>query len=218
VEHQPLAQPRIPRRWRLTLDEICAQYSSGNSLESIAEACGLKYVAPVVKILQEIGLEPDKFHCPRCDTIKHVSEFYSYHGILDRSSCKSCRISMTSTYRNENLELVRSKAAIYRAENKELTSYRNRVWHLKKNYGLTLEQYDEMLASQDGKCFLCGTTDTSPKNNFAVDHDHACCPGSKTCGKCIRGLLCFNCNFVVGYIERKFVFGELAMYLGIEDV
>jgi hypothetical protein len=47
---------------------------------------------------------------------------------------------------------------------------------------------------------------------ICVDHDHACCPKqvkatAKTCGKCIRGLLCFRCNTSLGYVEK---FGPLA--------
>lgn len=36
-----------------------------------------------------------------------------------------------------------------------------------------------------------------------VDHDHACCPDadSKTCGKCVRGLLCRYCNFGLGRFD-----------------
>jgi hypothetical protein len=31
-----------------------------------------------------------------------------------------------------------------------------------------------------------------------VDHDHTCCPGKKSCGKCIRGFLCRACNSFIG--------------------
>jgi hypothetical protein len=36
---------------------------------------------------------------------------------------------------------------------------------------------------------------------LAVDHDHNCCPSKKTCGKCIRGLLCMDCNRGLGYFR-----------------
>lgn len=61
-------------------------------------------------------------------------------------------------------------------------------------YGLTVEAYQELLNSQGGRCATCGV---SPEK-FCVDHDHSCCPGIKTCGECVRGLLCFNCNAALG--------------------
>jgi hypothetical protein len=89
--------------------------------------------------------------------------------------------------------------------------YRNK-W-LKKNptyfkeldlrtlYGLTLEQYNEKLKAQDGKCAICKKVPIK----FNVDHDHNCCSitgrkrvDRKTCGKCVRGLLCDGCNTALG--------------------
>jgi len=56
--------------------------------------------------------------------------------------------------------------------------------HLKEAYGITIEQYDLILASQGGTCAICdgGTS----KRHFAVDHNHK--NGN------IRGLLCARCN------------------------
>ena len=60
-----------------------------------------------------------------------------------------------------------------------------------KQYGLTLESFDELLASQGGGCLLCLRTD----QHLHVDHDHQT-------GE-VRGLLCTHCNAqIVGRIER----------------
>lgn len=77
-----------------------------------------------------------------------------------------------------------------------------RLYKLRNKYGLTVEQLDELLESQDGKCAICGVSgpDAARWNNLVVDHDHTCCPGKKTCGKCVRGLLCSNCNCAIGLL------------------
>lgn len=65
------------------------------------------------------------------------------------------------------------------------------------NYGMTPEQYDHMLEQQGGVCKICkGPPDEG--RSFHVDHDHDCCPGRPTCGKCNRGLLCGRCNKGLG--------------------
>ncbi len=65
----------------------------------------------------------------------------------------------------------------------------SRRYHLKKTFGLTIEQYDEMLRSQGGGCAVCGR---APREDIAlhVDHDHAT-------GQ-VRGLTCFRCNNALG--------------------
>lgn len=66
-----------------------------------------------------------------------------------------------------------------------------RVKHLKKAYGLTQEGYDAMLEEQGGVCAICGASPNG--KNLAVDHDHVT-------GK-VRGLLCFKCNYGLGYFQ-----------------
>lgn len=61
---------------------------------------------------------------------------------------------------------------------------RNASAHLARNFGITDEQYDAMLASQHGRCAIC--RNTPKKKRLHVDHDH------KT--GMIRGLLCSWCN------------------------
>ena len=65
-----------------------------------------------------------------------------------------------------------------------------------KQFGLTLESYEELFAKQNGACAICRSTDAKgPRgtSRLAVDHDHVT-------GK-IRGLLCSSCNRLLGRIE-----------------
>lgn len=64
-----------------------------------------------------------------------------------------------------------------------------------KRYGITLDVYDQMVEDRGGRCDICGSV---PEKRLHVDHDHTCCPGRRSCGKCIRGLLCSKCNLALG--------------------
>ena len=68
---------------------------------------------------------------------------------------------------------------------------------LKRHYGITLEQYYDMLEAQDRHCAICPYVPEEDEL-LPVDHDHACCPGAITCGECLRGLLCSLCNMGLG--------------------
>ncbi|WP_435613304.1 endonuclease domain-containing protein [Streptomyces sp. bgisy159] len=58
-----------------------------------------------------------------------------------------------------------------------------------------------MLAEQGGVCAVCGHLDPAGRE-LAVDHDHSCCPdAAKSCGNCVRGLLCWPCNVGIGHLR-----------------
>jgi hypothetical protein len=60
-----------------------------------------------------------------------------------------------------------------------------------RKYGLTLLDYDEMVKTQDGRCRICGTTDSGIAGEvWAVDHDHVT--------RRVRALLCSDCNAGLG--------------------
>jgi len=59
-----------------------------------------------------------------------------------------------------------------------------------------MDQYEILLSVQGGGCAICGFKQKHKR--LAVDHDHACCSGDITCGKCVRGLLCEACNHMLG--------------------
>lgn len=72
---------------------------------------------------------------------------------------------------------------------------RGRNSRLAANYGMVGDDFARLFNKQGSKCAICQTTDAK---RWSVDHDHSCCSGEKTCGKCIRGILCFNCNLALG--------------------
>jgi len=60
-------------------------------------------------------------------------------------------------------------------------------------YGITPEQFEAMLAGQDGRCAICRTDEPGGKGGWHVDHCHD--------SKVIRGLLCHCCNIGVGQFK-----------------
>jgi len=62
--------------------------------------------------------------------------------------------------------------------------------HVLKTYGLTEDEYAALLAFQGGTCAIPRCRARGVVKRLAVDHDHACCPGPISCGRCVRGLVC----------------------------
>lgn len=60
------------------------------------------------------------------------------------------------------------------------------------SYSLTVEQYEALLASQGNACAICRRSFRTRVNQ--IDHDHSCCSGVTSCGECVRGILCAECN------------------------
>lgn len=77
----------------------------------------------------------------------------------------------------------------YREENLDKVRKASKKYDLRTKYGMTYEDYEELLAIQEGKCALCETVAM-----LAVDHCHET-------GK-VRGLLCNRCNLGIGLLKE----------------
>lgn len=73
-------------------------------------------------------------------------------------------------------------------------SYASGIW---RTYRVTPERLQGMLESQGG-CAICHTPSPRGDRRWHIDHDHSCCPGKTSCGKCVRGVLCGTCNSGLG--------------------
>ena len=69
-------------------------------------------------------------------------------------------------------------------------------------YGLPVEVMDALLAAG---CYapMC---DEKRIKFLHIDHDHSCCPGQTSCGKCVRGAMCIPHNVLLGKLEKDPLF------------
>ena len=137
--------------------------------------------------------------CTRCKKEKPLSEYYKIANGVDgvRPRCKECT---TELYRekyakDEALRWSKTSAYYKRLEESPELKARHRLkqrkWHLKITYGLSLEDFNAILENQGGGCAICGNSpDGSCGSRMVVDHCH------KT--NTVRGILCDLCNTALG--------------------
>lgn len=109
--------------------------------------------------------------CRKCDKVKRLDDFYvdSRRKSGRQSHCKECK-----------KEYMRSYAPPHSSKHYTL-----------KPYGITEEDYNEMLESQNGVCAICGGN--NGQRSLAVDHCHETDK--------VRGLLCTGCNTAIGSLR-----------------
>lgn len=128
--------------------------------------------------------------CKTCKEEKDVSAFRYNRGSADklRYHCTQCTKDYNKKYWAEN----RTKYLLGMREAAKSNPKRIN-YELIRNYGITLEQYEDMHKAQNGKCAICNQTEThSKKKRLCVDHDHST-------GR-VRGLLCNKHNRILGVL------------------
>ena len=110
--------------------------------------------------------------------------------------CSSCKVKRTREIRNKSKKKWRKE---HPEDFKKKT--RDYYWfgkgqenHLRRTYGMTVQEYNELFINQNGCCKICGIHQTKLNRKLNVDHNH------KT-GE-IRSLLCDQCNRLLGFVEK----------------
>jgi len=136
--------------------------------------------------------------CSQCSEEQQLDQFYKDKKSADglRASCKTCVAAQKRIYFEKHRTRELNKLKKWKQQNPQKVKEGN----LRNLYGITAEQYSEMLLAQNNCCAICkchkSKNVTDKRNdkvrNLAVDHDHK--------SKKIRGLLCYRCNIAVGML------------------
>lgn len=142
------------------------------------------------------------------------------HGLPRVSDCHPCTKAYHRAWYRKNLEKCRKRnrdrAAARRIDPVKGAAIRQhdrdsaRSVTLKRNYGLTPDEYERMRIAQGDLCAICGRhevalmstvrrdgTRARVRKNLSVDHDHSKGRGRHS----VRGLLCQNCNWAISRID-----------------
>lgn len=162
--------------------------------------------------------------CAKCGESKPIDDFYRAAGTRDghRGECKACNSAAKKAWYRANTDRVKANVKRWQKEDAEHHNAQQRVrrqdperkrkeraGHLRRKYGITLEQYEEMLEAQGGVCGIC-EREPNPNISLHVDQDHE--TGA------IRGLTCFRCNQAMGaFSEDPVLLRAAASYLDSHD-
>jgi len=127
------------------------------------------------------------------------------------SWCRECKAASSrasyQAHREERIAAAKKYGEEHREERllRERGRYHEerRAQRMLARYGITVEQYDEMLATQGGGCAICGSAADGNGRYLHIDHDHE--TGA------VRGILCSNCNRALGHLRDEPALIEIAM-------
>lgn len=119
-------------------------------------------------------MHPAGYNCKNCHNADQRAYYARSRDKIRPKANKQARLSYI-----DNKEKVLERTGLYYRETRRYTKH-----------GLTKTTFEDLLKSQGGVCAICGVK----SKRWYVDHDHTCCPGQNSCGKCVRGILCNRCN------------------------
>ena len=142
-------------------------------------------------------MRPRGYVCGNCGEGGHNSRTCARNSIPGQRECRVCseRKCLSEFSRQPCGRQGRhSCCKACTAKRRQGQSHKDwtRNWYLRRDFGISLDNYKQVLSAQGGVCILCGGRNKSGWD-LAVDHCHAS-------GK-IRGLLCSSCNTGLGMFK-----------------
>lgn len=218
-------------------NQAVSLYNSGLSASAVQKQTGMSY-GSVIRFVQKLGFKTRTPHegkmliskqtertydpegrplktCSDCKTPQLETEFNKAKENMDglKSICNTCR----NRKRRENYPNEQQKLIDRQKQSRKNNPKKHRGYDMKKRFGMTWEDFDKRFAEQGFKCAGCGDIESGEKSgSWHIDHDHSCCPlpNRKTCGKCVRGILCKTCNLSLGQVKDSITrLRGLALYL-----
>ena len=216
------------KKWRSTVDK--AKYKEDKKSDDFMQKRRDRYLflrhgltpSELFKIL-----ESQNFSCLVCgqtDSGKRPWQIDHDHECCPQGkSCQKCRRGILCFKCNSGLGCLKDSAEFLEVAVHMITNFRFKIlpgrqivtrkrkkhslmsnknfassYHLRYAYSVDLEELIKMVG-EPVSCSIC--KNKSPGTmGWNVDHDHECCSGSKSCGRCIRGILCHLCNKGIGLL------------------
>lgn len=153
--------------------------------------------------------------CLRCEIDKPLDDFSPHKGGKQGRypNCKSC-VNELNRIRREAKAQREGRTYYPRPGSEEERVERIRRskkrGQLKHKFGITLEQYEEMLERQEFCCAICGRHQSEFRYGLVVDHNHE--------SGVVRSLLCQPCNAALGgFQDSQEILMTAQSYLAYHD-
>ncbi len=148
--------------------------------------------------------------CRICNETKPLDAFYRMAEMRDgyRNECKACNLAARAVKYAGDADMqakARLRAKQWRIDNRQRFEATRKAYiasgrysassrrsHLKRTFGITVDEYEARLREQGGGCAVCEQP-PKPGKSLHVDHDHET--------GYVRGLLCFKCNAALGQLD-----------------